>query len=81
MKLINTRFNGLKLIKSKTYYDKRGFLRETLRNNLLKNNKFIFWIASESKKNTIRGLHIQNKHPQAKFICVLKGKIYDVAFF
>ena len=79
MKLVNTRFNGLKLIKGKTFYDKRGFLRETMRNNLLKGNKFIFWILSQSKKNTIRGLHIQKKHMQAKFICVLKGKIYDVA--
>ena len=34
MKLVNTRFNGLKLIKGKTFYDKRGFLRETMRNNL-----------------------------------------------
>ena len=50
MKLVNTRFNGLKLIKGKTFYDKRGFLRETMRNNLLKGNKFIFWILSQSKK-------------------------------
>ena len=40
MKLVNTRFNGLKLIKGKTCYDKRGYLRETMRNNLLKG---MFW--------------------------------------
>ena len=79
MKIINTKFNGLKIIKGKTFYDKRGFLREILKNKLLNNKKFIFWIASKSKKNTIRGLHIQKKNSQAKFICVLKGKIYDVA--
>ena len=79
MKIINTKFNGLKIIKGKTFYDKRGFLREILKNKLLNNKKFIFWIASKSKKNTIRGLHIQKKNAQAKFICVLKGKIYDVA--
>ena len=79
MKVINTKFNGLKIIKGKTFYDKRGFLREILKNKLLNNKKFIFWIASKSKKNTIRGLHIQKKNSQAKFICVLKGKIYDVA--
>ena len=79
MKIFNTKFHGLKIIKGKTFYDKRGFLREILRNRLLKSHRFIFWIASKSKKNTIRGLHIQRKNAQAKFVCVLKGKIFDVA--
>ncbi len=34
---------------------------------------------SYSKKNVIRGLHIQTKNSQGKLISVLKGKIYDVA--
>ena len=34
---------------------------------------------SYSKKNVIRGLHIQRKKPQGKFISVIKGKILDVA--
>ena len=34
---------------------------------------------SKSKKNVIRGLHIQKKYPQGKFVSVLKGKIFDVA--
>ena len=34
---------------------------------------------SFSKKNIIRGLHIQTKNPQGKFITVIKGKIFDVA--
>tara|TARA_B100001996_G_C18442430_1_gene508917 strand:- start:74 stop:601 length:528 start_codon:yes stop_codon:yes gene_type:complete len=79
MKVVKTKFNDLKIIKGKTFSDKRGFLREILKNKLFKNKKFIFWIASKSKKNTIRGLHIQRKNSQEKFICVLKGKIYDVA--
>jgi len=79
MKIVNTKFNGLKIIKGKTFYDKRGFLREILKNKSFKNNKFIFWIVSGSKKNVVRGLHFQRKQAQAKYICVLKGKIYDVA--
>ena len=31
------------------------------------------------KKNVIRGLHLQKREPQAKFISVVKGKIIDVA--
>ncbi len=34
---------------------------------------------SFSKKNVIRGLHLQTKKSQGKFISVLKGKIFDVA--
>ena len=34
---------------------------------------------SKSNKNVIRGLHIQTKNPQGKFINVVKGKIFDVA--
>jgi len=34
---------------------------------------------SYSKKNVLRGLHIQRKKPQGKIVSVLKGQIYDVA--
>ena len=34
---------------------------------------------SYSKRNVLRGLHIQTKHSQAKIITVTHGKIFDVA--
>ena len=34
---------------------------------------------SFSRKDTLRGLHYQFPHPQAKLICALRGEIYDVA--
>ena len=77
MKLINTRFNGLKLIKSKTYYDKRGFLRETFIKKIIRWNELIFDYATTSKKNVLRGFHFQSKYKQAKYVTVLKGKIFD----
>ena len=61
MKVLSTRFQGLKLIRGKNFYDKRGYFREILRNNLLKKKKFIFWSISKSKKNVLRGLHGDNK--------------------
>ena len=79
MKLINTKIKDLKIIKSKIYNDERGFLRETYRKNLLKNQDFPFDIMSFSKKNVLRGLHIQTKKPQAKIITVTHGKVFDVA--
>ena len=78
MKIINTNFHGLKIIKGINYHDKRGYLREIFKNSFLKNEKFIFWCISRSKKNVIRGLHLQTKFKQGKFVSVIKGKIFDV---
>ena len=78
MKLINTKIAGLKLIKSQIFKDKRGYLRETFRNKLIK-KKFIFDVMSFSKKGALRGLHIQTKKSQAKIITVTHGKVLDVA--
>ena len=77
MEIINTNFKDLKIYKKKTYIDRRGYTRELFKNNLIK-KKFPFEILSLSKKNVIRGLHLQIKKPQAKFITVLRGKIFDV---
>jgi len=79
MKIINTKFYGLKIIEGVNHYDKRGYFRETFKNNFFKNKKFIFWCMSKSKKNVIRGIHIQNVNPQGKYISILKGKVFDVA--
>ena len=43
------------------------------------NKEFPFVVFSKSKKNVIRGLHIQTKNPQGKYLSVLKGEILDVA--
>ena len=77
MKLKNLEIKGLKLIKSKIYSDKRGFLREVYKNKLL-NDSFLFDVMSYSKKNVLRGLHIQTQNSQAKIITVTHGKILDV---
>ena len=78
MKIINTKFYGLKIIEGVNHYDKRGYFRETFKNNFFKDKNFIFWCVSKSKKNVIRGLHLQKKFQQDIFVSVLKGKIFDV---
>ena len=77
MKLINTKIKGLKIVKTNIFNDKRGFLKETFNKKVL-NRNFIFDIMSYSKKNVLRGLHIQTNKPQAKLITVTSGKILDV---
>ena len=79
MKLIKTKLDGPKIIKSKIFKDNRGYLRETFKNNLFKKIKFPFDVMSYSRKGVLRGLHIQTKYSQAKIITVTHGKIFDVA--
>ena len=76
MKILKTKFKDLKIIKHKTFYDKRGFLRITHNQKKL-NKKFIFEYCTTSKKNSLRGFHFQYKFQQAKYVTVLKGKILD----
>ena len=78
MNIKNTKFKGLKIINGKVFFDNRGFFREIFKKNLLKKYKPIFWCLSKSKKNVLRGIHIQTKNSQEKFVTVLKGKIIDV---
>ena len=69
---------GIKIFKSKIFYDNRGSFKEAYKEKLLPNKKLIFDCVSSSKKNVLRGLHLQTKNPQAKFLTVIKGKIFDV---
>ena len=76
--ITKTNFKDLFIINNKSYKDKRGYFKELTRENKI-NERFPFLVMSYSKKNVIRGMHIQTKKSQGKFISVLKGKIYDVA--
>ena len=73
-----TKFKDLIIIENKSFKDNRGYFKELLKENKIK-KRFLFTVMSYSKKNVIRGLHLQKKKSQGKFITVLKGKIYDVA--
>jgi len=72
-----TKLKDLILIQHTSYKDKRGYFKELLKEKDIK-KKFPFTVMSFSKKNVIRGLHLQSKNSQGKFISVIKGKIYDV---
>ena len=76
--IYKTKFKDLLIIQNKKYKDSRGFFMELLKNKDLKKN-FPFIVCSYSKKNVIRGLHMQTQKSQGKYISVLKGKILDVA--
>ena len=73
-----TKFEGLLVIQNLSFTDKRGYFKELLLEKKLK-KKFPFYVMSFSKKNVIRGLHLQSKFQQGKFVTVIRGKIFDVA--
>ena len=77
MKIIKTKIKGLVLLSTNIYKDRRGFFKEVEKEKILK-KKFVFDCFSYSKKNTLRGLHLQTKNSQAKIVTVVQGKILDV---
>ena len=78
MTIKKTRFKDLIIIQNKKFLDERGFFKELIKEKLFK-KKFPFVVSSFSRKNVIRGLHIQLKNSQSKYISVIKGKIFDVS--
>jgi len=72
-----TQFKDLLVVKQSNNIDKRGSLRETYNNKILK-KKFIFDYCTISKRNVLRGFHFQTKFTQSKYVNVIKGKILDV---
>ena len=84
MKIIETGFKGLLIIKPTIYYDSRGYFFESFNQSVLKNAGIIFNPVqdneSKSSKGVIRGLHYQlMPFGQTKLIRVVEGKIFDVA--
>jgi dTDP-4-dehydrorhamnose 3,5-epimerase len=80
MKIIDTGFDGLKLIEPTIYKDERGKFYESwreidyqkigIKENFLQDN------ISTSHKNVLRGLHYQKN--QGQLVTVVSGKIFDV---
>ena len=77
MDIHKTKFKDLIILKNNRFKDNRGYFREVFQKRILKKN-LVFTVFSSSKKNVLRGLHLQKKNPQGKYISVIKGKILDV---
>lgn len=79
----DTGMDGLKIIKPYYTEDNRGYFVKSIERDVLINYGLELDIQEEfescSKKDVIRGLHFQLKHPQIKIVKVIKGAVYDVA--
>ena len=71
-----------RLLRPKTFFDERGFFRETFRKPLYRQAgidcDFVQDNHSFSKQWTLRGMHFQRSPGQAKLVMVMEGKIFDV---
>jgi dTDP-4-dehydrorhamnose 3,5-epimerase len=84
MKIIETGFKGLIVIKPIIHTDTRGYFFESFNNIAFREAGISFSPVqdneSKSSYGVIRGLHYQLKpFDQSKLIRVVEGKIYDVA--
>jgi dTDP-4-dehydrorhamnose 3,5-epimerase len=82
MKFLSTKLPGVLLVEPDVFRDDRGFFLETYRADKYSKGgidcRFVQDNHSRSVKNTIRGLHAQRRHQQAKLVRVLTGAIIDV---
>jgi dTDP-4-dehydrorhamnose 3,5-epimerase len=83
VKVIPTRLDGVVIVQPKVFGDHRGFFIETYQRvryaEVGITEDFVQDNISFSVGRTLRGLHFQNPHAQAKLVQVLAGEIYDVA--
>jgi dTDP-4-dehydrorhamnose 3,5-epimerase len=84
MKIIETGFKGLIVIKPNVYKDPRGYFFESFNQVEIDSAGITFNPVqdneSKSSKGVIRGMHYQlMPYGQAKLIRVVEGKIFDVA--
>lgn len=84
MEVIETKIEGLKIIRPNIYKDNRGYFFESYSQKkfeeLVCDTVFIQDNESSSKYGVLRGLHYQ-KPPfaQAKLVRVIKGEVLDIA--
>lgn len=83
MNLISTALPGVVLLQPKVWGDARGFFMETYSETVFAElgieTRFVQDNHSLSGKGTLRGLHFQLRHPQAKLCRVIKGRVLDIA--
>jgi dTDP-4-dehydrorhamnose 3,5-epimerase len=83
MKRIETSFPGVLLIEPTVKHDERGFFFESYNQRDFSElgiaEAFVQDNHSMSVRGTLRGLHYQLQHPQAKLCRVVEGEVLDVA--
>lgn len=83
MKVVESDLPGVRIIEPAVFKDSRGKFMEIYHHERYRNEKidetFIQDNVSYSGQNTLRGLHYQYPHAQAKLVQVVLGEVFDVA--
>ncbi len=83
MKVSEAPLPGVRVIELDSFGDARGFFFELFQaRRYLEagiDQPFVQDNFSRSVKDTLRGLHFQEPHPQGKLVQVLQGAVFDVA--
>ncbi len=74
---------GVVILEPRVFGDQRGFFLESYNERAFAElgieERFVQDNHSRSRRNVLRGLHYQIKHPQGKLVRVVEGEIVDVA--
>jgi len=83
MKILKTEIDGVRIIEPKFFGDHRGGFMETYQRQRYAEHgiavDFVQDNFSFSRRGTLRGLHFQQPHGQAKLVQVFQGEVFDVA--
>ena len=83
MNVLETPLVGVLVIEPRVFEDQRGFFLETYQQPRFSEAgidiPFVQDNWSHSTRGTLRGLHYQLSHPQAKLVQVVTGSVFDVA--
>jgi len=82
MQVSRTELGGVWIVEPRVFSDARGFFFETYQEarfaELGISSRFVQDNHSRSTKGSLRGLHYQLRHPQAKLCRVVIGEVVDV---
>ena len=83
MNVIETKLPGVLLIEPRVFGDERGYFFESYQAERYAaagiTTRFVQDNISRSTKGILRGMHFQLGRPQAKFVMVTEGEVFDVA--
>jgi dTDP-4-dehydrorhamnose 3,5-epimerase len=78
-----TFMEGLLVVEPQIFRDERGYFTETYNHSDYSSigidAVFVQDNESQSEKGVVRGMHMQQKAPQAKLVRVVQGSVFDVA--
>ncbi|GIX30237.1 MAG: dTDP-4-dehydrorhamnose 3,5-epimerase [Porticoccaceae bacterium] len=83
MEVVATALPEVLLLKPRAFGDERGWFQETYQAERYRAlgiaATFVQDNLSFSRRGVLRGLHLQDPHPQGKLVYVLVGEVFDVA--